>query len=145
MPFPATRPVRPDWSTGLRPTVAGTMNATCEVLGLPSPGVYDPATMTTTGARGPVRWVGACRVQSYSGHRPRSADQAGQEITTRVYLVQLDESGTPVPADLSEGWSVVVTDCPTDVSLVGRRMPVTDVLRGSNRACRDVICTDNLE
>jgi hypothetical protein len=143
MPFPSTRTVHPDRSSHVRGTVTGTMTAVCELYGGMGPGTYDPATMSTTATRGPVRWRGACRVQTYAG-QATAGDQAGQEVTTRDYLVQLDETGTSVPVELAEGWAVVVVECPADASLVGRPLPVTDVLRGSERASRDLVVTDNL-
>jgi hypothetical protein len=143
MPFPGTRTLHPDWSAWSRPVVAGAMGATCELYGALGPGEYDPATMTTAATRGPALWVGPCRVQTYAG-QATAGDQAGQEVTTRDYLVQLDETGEPVPRELAEGWAVVVTVCPNDASLIGRPLPVTDVMRGSERAARDVVVTDNL-
>lgn len=123
--------------------MAGALTAVCDLYGPEGAGTYDPDTMATTSTRGASRWRGACRVQTYAG-QATAGDQAGQEVTTRDYLVQLDETGPPTPADVAEGWAVVVVDCPNDASLIGRPLPVTDVLRGSERAARDLVVTDNL-
>lgn len=143
MPFPNARVIPAGWSKHHQPVAAGGMNAACELYGPEGAGTYDPDTMSTTATRGPARWTGRCRVQTYAG-QATAGDQVGQEVTSRDYLVQLDETGAPVPGDVAEGWAVVVTACGNDVSLVGRTLPVTDVLRGSERAARDLVVTDNL-
>lgn len=144
MPFARTTTLHPEWSRHVAPVVAGTMAAVCDLYGPEGEAVYDPETMTSTASRGAPRWHGSCRVQTYAG-QATAGDQAGQEVTTRDYLVQLAESWTPpIPVDLAEGWAVVVVDCPHDASLVGRVLPVTDVMRGSERASRDLVVTDNL-
>ena len=75
-----------------------------------------------------------------------TADQAGQEVTVRGYLLQLDESDptNPVPGDVAEGWTFTVTTCANDAALEDRDLTVTDVQYGSERFTRDLICSDNL-
>lgn len=79
-----------------------------------------------------------CRVQQQ--RQPQEANTAGQSVTTHDYLV-------PVPVDVLNvevGHQVRIDVNPDDPSLVGRRLIVTDVLRGSLAWERDLVCIDRL-
>lgn len=115
----------------------------CELAAAVGPGVYDPETMSTSVTAGLALWSGACRVTA-DPTKARSVDQGGQDVTSRDYLVQLAETGTPVP-DVRPGWVVTITACPDDDLLVGRHLTVTDVRYGSMRWTRDLVCDDNLD
>lgn len=142
MPFPSTTVVPAGWSKHHQSTAAGGMNAVCELRGPSTSTTYDPATMSSTSTPGPLEWSGRCRVQALVGDA-RAGDQAGQDVTTRAYLVQLDETSDALP-DIVEDWTVTVTVCANDAYLIGRPLAISDVQYGSERFTRDVLAVDNL-
>lgn len=142
MPFSSTGVVPTNWSDHHRATASGGMNATCELQAPGGQSTYDPTTGSSTVDRGEPEWSGACRVQSDLGTFS-DGDQAGQNVTSRGYLVQLDETNTPTPLTLAPGWLLKVTAAVNDEALVGRILAVKDVQYGSERFTRDVMCDDN--
>lgn len=151
-PFAGTKVIHPAWSRHHQPTATGGMNAACVVT--------DPARATTgawddeTGEYSPSTpfvlvppptaldedgWP--CRVQRLLGDT--DAEQAGQDSTTRRYLIQLDDPGLATLPDVEVGHIVTVTAAVNDPHLVGLHLTVVDVQHGSERFTRDVVCTHN--
>jgi hypothetical protein len=146
MPLPNTRVIPTGWSAHHRAAAAGGMNARCELrpaaTGEP---VYDPDTGLATRPVPDAAWTGACRVQALTGDA-HTTPQVENPVTTRGYLVQLDESDPtagPVP-DVGEDWTVKVIAAVNDARLIGRSLSVLDVQYGSERFTRDLVCLDNL-
>jgi hypothetical protein len=119
------------------------MNATVELRGPSTGSVFDPDTMSSTAAPGPLLWTGAARVQALTGDA-RAADQAAQQITSRGYLVQLDEREQAVPALQPDRDILTVLATTNDALLVGRPMVIRDVQFGSERFTRDLVVQDTL-
>lgn len=144
MPLKNTRVIPTGWSAHHRRAAAGGMNATCELRGPSTDSTYDPDSMSSTATPGPLLWTGAARVQALTGDAATN-DQAGQQVTVRGYLVQLDESdpANQVPQVDPDRTTVEVTACVNDARLAGRSLTVTDVQYGSERFTRDLICQDN--
>lgn len=138
MTFPGSRVIDPRWSAHHRPVAVGTMTARCTIDrdgdGAP---VWDDETGTWTKPDRVVLYTDMpCRVQQQK--QPQEASTGGEEVTTHDYLV-------PVPVSVvgvKVGHQVLVDACPDDLSLVGRRLTVTDVQRGSLVWERDLICID---
>lgn len=107
------------------------------------PGVLDPA----TGERGPrvlFETAGgascplACRVVAYQSDR--ATEQAGQESTSRTYLVQIPDPTLTGVTGVREGHMLRVVCCPDDPTLVGEDLRVSSVQAGTERFVRDVWC-----
>lgn len=144
MPYPGTRVISPGWSRHHQPVATGGMNATCDITdpARATPGAWDD----TTGTYGPgtpfVVAAGVhCRVQALTSDQ--DSEQAGQDSTTRRYLVQLDDPGLSTLPDIEVGYVLTVTAATNDPHLVGLRLTVHDVQHGSERFTRDVIATHN--
>lgn len=144
VPFDTTVVIGTGWSQHHRAAATGGMNATCQILapGTGEPTV-DPDTGEVTGPAGVPIWQGRCRVQATASQQAR-IEQALDEVSIRGYLVQLDETGDPVPAVDPEVHTVKVLTAVNDPQLVGRVLTVVDVALGSERFTRDLVCNDNL-
>lgn len=140
LPFPSTRVFHRDFSTHHQPVANGRMTATCRVE---KPGIgttWDSTTESTVPAAPTVIIASSiCAVQEYM--RAKAADQAGQVVTERRYRVSL-------PADVPKievKSHVVILTATGDANMVGRTFYIDDVLFGSERFERDLICLDNLD
>ena len=139
-PFDTTTIIPAGWSQHHQPVVVGAMNATVTITdpARTTPGewnpyeqVYDPPTPHVVATDQPARIQ---RLLSDTQDR-----QAGQELTTRRYLVQLPAD---VP-DIEVDHQVHVTACPNDPHLLGHALTVLDVQHGSERFTRDLTCQHN--
>jgi Family of unknown function (DUF6093) len=137
MPLPGSRVIPAGWQAHHRPVLATTRTATITFVRFSGPPVHDPATGSTSRPT-TVVYSGEFRVQEHqvSAHE---TDAAAQQITTHAYQV----SGA-VEVDLRIN-DVGTVDASDDPSLVGRRLLVTDIQRGSLLFERTFTCTDDLE
>lgn len=84
-------------------------------------------------------YTGPARIQALNDSQV--SDSAGQAISGRSYLVQLD-MGLAVN-EIRPGMRVKVTAAVNDAQLVGQDLWVLDPQFGSERFTRDVVCSDN--
>lgn len=138
MPFDSTTVIPDDWSAHHQAAAAGGMNAEV-TIGTKGTTTYDPETDDTT-----VTWsqeyAGPARIQALND--ARQADVAGQQVSGRAYLVQLDARQTG-EATLEPAMRVHVSACANDAQLVGNDLWLVDVQMGSERFTRDLVCSDN--
>lgn len=133
MPLPGTKVIPAGWSRHHAAAAAGGMNATV-TAGVQTGSEPQGDDVVPTWSDD---YTGPARVQAI-----QSADQqdaAGQNITGRPYLVQLEfDAGEVVP-----GSRILVTACANDPHLVGQALYVVDFQYGSERFTRDLVCSDN--
>lgn len=143
-PFPGTRVVPEGWSRHHQPVATGGMNATCVVTDPDQStpggwnddtGTYDPPTPFIVVAET------RCRIQAIQSDQ--DTEQAGQDSTTREYLVQLDDPDLSTLPDIEVGHVIEITTAINDAHLVGERLTVTDVQHGSERFTRDLVASHN--
>lgn len=137
MPFDTTTVIPDDWSAHHAGAAQGGMTATVDV-GLVGPPQYDEATDQTT-ATWTSDYDGPARIQALN--QVDRANQAGQSISGRGYLVQLPLEARS--AALPPGRVVKVTTAPHDPRLAGQRLYVVDEQLGSEGFTRDLVCSDN--
>lgn len=142
MPLPGTKVIPQAWSRHHQPTATGGMNATVTVTdpARTVPGAWDDAT-GTYGPPTPHVVADAILARVQAVQSDQASVQAGQESTTRDYLVQLDDPGLSTLPDIEVGYRVTVTTAANDPHLVGLDLTVTDVQHGSERFTRDVVAT----
>jgi hypothetical protein len=140
MPFPGTKVIPTGWSSYHQPVAKGGMNATVTVGNTESAPQYNAEEDDYTTTWSKEYDQGPARVQELNDSR--QADAAGQLVTGRTYLVQLDanHSGADV---IKPGARVLVTAAVNDAQLVGQELWVVDVQLGSERFTRDLVCSDN--
>lgn len=150
-PLPGTRVVPEGWSRHHQPIATGGMNALCVVTDParvtpggpldPETGTYPPSTpyYVVPAPTGKDGWP--CRVQALTSDQ--DSEQAGQDSTTRSYLIQLDDPDLSTLPDLEVGYVVEVTAATNDQHLVGLDLTIRDVQHGSERFTRDVVATHN--
>ncbi|HET7398991.1 MAG TPA: DUF6093 family protein [Intrasporangium sp.] len=136
MPFDSAVVIPPDWSRHHAAAAQGGMNARV-TAGVPTGApVYDPTTDDTRQAWSDD-YTGPARIQALQS--AMQAPAAGQNITGRPYLVQLElDAGLVVP-----GSRVKVLEAVNDAQLVGQDLWVVDYQYGSERFTRDMVCSDN--
>lgn len=151
MPLPSTRMIDPRWSAHHQPAVETSFNARVAIVdpNRTVPGVWDEETLSygpptpwyVAGGPGEARpeWAGGvpCRIQRQRDDR--ALEQAGQNSTVRLYLIQF-------PADLPDvevGYVATVTDALNDPHLVGEDLVAADVMHGSERFNRDIAWVHN--
>jgi hypothetical protein len=137
MPRPGTRVIPVDWEAHHRPVLTDTRTAKVTFRRFSGPPVHDPATGSTSRPTAVV-YSGMFRIQEHqvSAHE---TDAAAQQITTHAYQL----SGA-VEVDLQIN-DLGTVDESNDPTLVGRKLLVTDIQRGSLLFERTLTCTDNLE
>ena len=129
------------WAAHHRPVVEGSFTATCMVTSRaagPPIGMDDPVESV-------VAHSVPCRVQQQNAGGDGAGLVAGQELTTRRYLVVVPSALDIDWATGTKGHQVTVTSVRRDGDpmLVGRRFDVEQALTGSEVWERDLICTDN--
>lgn len=151
VPFDTTRLIDPGWSQHHRPAVETAFNATVIITdpARTTPGTYDPSTGTYGPdtpyviAGGPTdpheAWRAGvpCRIQRLKDDR--AVEHAGQDVTIRLYLLQL-------PADLPDvevGHAATVVAARNDTHLVGENLTASDVFHGSESFSRDIVWIHN--
>ena len=139
-PLPNTRVTPLGWSQHHAPVAAGGMNATVTIGNTRTGTTYDPATDETSDEWSTDYTAGPARVQAVNQAAP--GDHAGQPVTGRTYLVQLDMRHTGADV-IVPGARVTVVDAVNDAQLVDQHLWVVDVQRGSERFTRDLHCSDN--
>lgn len=150
MPLAGTKVIPPAWSRHHQPTATGGMNAACVITdpARATPGEWDDDTgeygpgtphVVLPAPDGEPGWP--CRVQALTSDQ--DSEQAGQDSTTRDYLVQLDDPDLSGLPDLEVGYVIEVTAATNDPHLVGLQLTVRDVQHGSERFTRDVIAAHN--
>ena len=140
MPFDTTVIIPDEWSRHHQPAATTAMRARVTITdpNRTTPGEWDPIE-NVYGP--PVPHVVAAdlpaRIQRLlSDTQDR---QAGQDLTTRQYLVQLPADAPDIEVD----HQVLVTACPDDAHLLGHALTVLDVQHGSERFTRDLVCQHN--
>lgn len=130
---PGTRAVPTDWAAAHRPTVAGTRNGTAA---LRKPGT----TQTWSNERDemvstphPAYWTGSARFQAL-GTQARVVTTAEDTETVASYLVAIAAAATATDGDL------VDVTASGDPLLDGRTLRVVQVLTGTERFERDLLC-----
>lgn len=142
-PLPSSRVIPTGWSGHHRGVARGGMTATCrlEQAGT-GEGAWNENTQSTDPPAPTTSWSGPCRVQAQPT-QAQDAESAGQQVTTRTYLVAV-----PLHAVLPEagvnGGRVVVTAC-EDPTLLDRPLRIADITRGSLLWERDLVCVDDLQ
>lgn len=151
MPFDTTRIIPTGWSANHAQNIPTSYNAKIAISdpARTTTGPLDPTTGTypdralhyIAGGPGDInplwRQGVPCRIDERPGGS--DAEQAGQLLTTREYLVQLPFD---VP-DIEVGYVGTVTAAPNDTHLVGVTLTATDVIHGSERFNRDVVFAHN--
>lgn len=152
MPLATTRVVPADWSRHHQPVARGGMNARCTITDParatpggpldPNTGEYPPTVpfdVLDEHPDGEPGWP--CRVQAIQSDQ--DTEQAGQDSTTRRYLVQLDDPDLATLPDIEQGYVVTVLAATNDAHLVGEHLTIVDVQHGSERFTRDVVAVHN--
>ncbi|MEO9246463.1 DUF6093 family protein [Citricoccus nitrophenolicus] len=143
MGLPNHQVIPPHWQDHHRPVAESTMTALCRVHGPDGPPVWPDVTPSP----GPVYAADVpCRVQQQVGEQ--SAEAATQEVHTRDYLVTVPLSRFPDLPVTDSGPYITVTGYKPghegDPHLIGRRLKVNSIQRGSLVWERDLVCTDDL-
>lgn len=149
-PFAGTKVIHPAWSRHHQPVASGGMNAACVITdptrGTPGEwdedtGEYGPSTphVVLDAPPGEPGWP--CRVQAVQSDQDN--EQAGQDSTTRRYLVQLDDPNLATLPDVEVGHVITITAAVNDSHLVGLHLQVVDVQHGSERFTRDLVAVHN--
>ena len=98
---------------------------------------WDPDTESATSVPGAPVYDGPARIQA--NDQASDAQQTGQSVTERSYLVQLVFDAPHI----EKGHEITVTECANDTDLVAwtvdRPMVVTDVQHGSERFTRSMV------
>lgn len=139
-PLANTRVIPTGWSQHHAPVAAGGMNATVTIGNTRTGTTHDPDTDVTTDTWSSEYTAGPARIQAVN--QAEQNDAAGQLITGRGYLVQLDSNHAGADT-LQPGARVLVTAAANDAQLVGQELWVLDVQYGSERFTRDLVCSDN--
>ena len=125
----------PGWEAHHRPVAEAGMTATVELWSGADPGwVWDEQEQKEVRDLGMLAWTGRARVQQRIGGD--NVPAGDQQVTTHRYLVA-------VPSHVVVGviaWVKVVQSGDPGLGL----LKVVDVLKGSIRWERDLMCTDNL-
>lgn len=136
---PGTRVIPTDWSTNHARVIAGTWTAAGHIYGPRTAGtnvtVADDLTINAPTAPDPI-YTGPMRVQQLNGQEARDVIGDQEQITV-AYLVVLDR-GTVVPLR-----SVIHLTEVTDPALVGRRLVVRKVGKGSEIWERDLYAVED--
>lgn len=142
MPFDTTRVIHPDWSQRHRAAAEGGMTATVRIDRPGSGDDWTPSGVTPADPADPI-WTGQARVQALPSQM-HEAVTAGQEVTTRDYLVALPADVPPIAVG-DRGDLVTVTASPDDQQLVGRPMRFVDIQHGSVLWQRNLVARDDLD
>lgn len=146
-PLPNHHVIPTGWAAAHRPVAVSTMTGVGDLHAADLPPRY-PATEPTPGPR--YATALPCRVQQLE--REQDATAAGQQVTTRQYLVTLPVSEVPavgLALNASGPWFTLTGYLPGraqdgDPSLVGRALKVISIQRGTLLWERDLICEDDL-
>ncbi len=118
------------------------MTGTCTIGEPDGDAVYNPGTGDTT-QDWTVTYVGVCRIQAFTTRgNPAQTVQAGQRMSGSGYLVGLDDE-RPGADEVQPGMRVRVTSAPNDRQLVGEDLWVVDIILGTERFQRDLLCSTN--
>lgn len=139
---PGSTVIPPGWSEHHRPVAEATMTAVVLIDGPPTEErVFDKATGTwSTPPRTVLFDDVPCRIQQQ--RQPNESTVGDQQVSTHDYLVPVPLYVEGLVTDGSH--HLLVKTC-EDPDLIGRRLTVTDVMRGSLAWERDLICIDHLE
>jgi hypothetical protein len=139
-PLANTRVIPTGWSAHHAPVAAGGMNATVTIGNTRTGTEHDPETDDTVDTWSTEYDTGPARIQVIN--QAEQADAAGQQVTGRTYLVQLDKNHDGAD-EITPGARVVVDAAVNDAQLVAQVLWVVDVQMGSERFTRDLVCSDN--
>lgn len=125
-----------DWGERLSTAANFTHTDSCTISAPGQAGVFDPNTGEYVVTPGAVRYSGKCRVQ------PLSAADSQMLVTEQnlpgvKYLVAVDYNVDNVQV------RDVVTITSGDPALIGQKLYVAQILAGSQRVQRDLLCTDD--
>lgn len=135
---PGTRVIPDDWGERLATAASQAHTAMCEIRGREVVGVFDPNTGAYDIDPGPLHYSGKCRVQRVN-RQALYGTVSDQQLPAADYLVSIDRGATLVTID-----DVVKITASEDPQLTGQSFPVVDVVVGSMRVSRDLLCTDDL-
>lgn len=138
-----TAVIPPSWEGRHRPVAASTMTGLCRISVPGRPGDYPDFTPGSDTVLADT----TCRVQQQN--RAGRVDAQGQLVDTRDYLVTIPADAWPVGTVVDDqGPHVIVTGYQAghagDPDLIGRRLRVTQVLHGTLRFERDLMCVLDL-
>ncbi|WP_256376004.1 DUF6093 family protein [Citricoccus sp. K5] len=141
--LPNHQVIPPEWQQHHRPVAESTMTGLCRVHGADAPPVWpdvEPSPGPAYASDVP------CRVQQRTGER--EAEVVSQDVSTREYLVTLPLSRMPDLTVTGSGPYITVTGYKPghdgDPHLIGRRLKVTSIQRGTLVWERDLTCLDDL-
>ena len=135
---PGTRVIPDDWGERHAPAASQAHTATCEIRGPDVLGAFDPVTGAYDVEPGPLRYSGGCRVQRVN-RQALYGTVSDQQLPAADYLVSIDRSATTVTIN-----DIVKITASEDAQLTGQSFPVVDVIVGSMRVTRDLLCSDDL-
>jgi hypothetical protein len=132
VPLPGHAVVPDRWETHHAAPAAGAQTGRCRITRpAGGTGVLDPATGTVTAATPEIVYDGPFRAVALVADQ--ATPMAGQQVTHRDYLWQVDRSTAGIRVDDT----VTVLDA-TDPDLLTARLHVVDVQAGSLRFARDL-------
>lgn len=136
MPFATTSPIHPDWQDHHRPTATATLTGKLRVERDGTPGDWDPDTGHTPGGPATPVHEGPYRAQAVDARNSTQRDVAGQQVTIRSYLIQLDADADAIDT----GDRVHIIECDKDPDFVDKVLTVTGIVHGTHRFTRDLFC-----
>lgn len=107
---------------------------TCQVVTMSATATTDPVTGLETYTP-TVRYTGMCRVRP--NYQNRQAEFGDQQVQVLSHLVSLPVSATAVAVD-----DEVVVTASLDSSLVGKRLRIRSVARGTHVTARRLACEE---
>lgn len=146
---PGTAVIPKDWGTSHAPVATKTMRGTCQLL---PPGEGELVFDRTEGVskRGDVEpsYDGPCRIQKLNAQDQTRVVGEQTQITVG-YLVTLSldvpgaTAGTFAADTATVAHRVLITTNPDGPSLVGTRLSVTSIIRGTERFEVDLFCVED--
>lgn len=146
---PGTVVIPADWGSSHAPVATKAMRGTCQLL---SPGEGPLVFDKTEGVskRGDVEpsYAGPCRIQRLNA-QDRNAVVGDQSQTTVGYLVTLslgvpgETDGTRAADTATLAHRVLITACPDGPALVGERLSITSIGKGTERFEVDLFCVED--
>lgn len=113
------------------------MQDSCEIRLPDTQGPYDPVANTHTPVPGALIYAGPCRVR-HMDNETQVARIAEQQVSMADYRVTVPSYVAGVQVDLR-----VKVTASTDADLVGQRLTVVGVGKGTLRIQRVILCTMN--
>lgn len=133
---PGSRVIPPNWGRNHQPVLETTMlDATCELRPPGSQQLWDPDLEEMVAVPKSAYYAGGCRIQAMTNDARQAVAADDPETVTR-YLITL-----PAGVDEAAIGHLLKVTASDDDALTGRSLTVADVILGSHRFERDLICT----